>query len=101
MQSFSVPTSKVIGTNNPNLRKGWPSNFRIGIVLPFKNGEVAGVDTFLGSFDRYVNVSRNIGSYYLTRESCFGDLISHLSFGGRCYLPHGTVAITVASALEQ
>ena len=41
-------------------RKGWPRNFRIGIVLPFKNGEVAGVDTFLGSVDRYVNLALSV-----------------------------------------
>lgn len=36
-------------------RKDLPRNLRIGIALPFKNGEVEGVDAFLGSVDRYLN----------------------------------------------
>jgi hypothetical protein len=38
-------------------RRNWPRNFRIGIALPFANGEVEGVDTFLRSADRYVNLT--------------------------------------------
>lgn len=41
-------------------RKGLPRNFTIGIALPFKNGEVAGVDHFLGTIDRYVKLTFSV-----------------------------------------
>ena len=37
-------------------RRDPPANLRIGIALPFKNGAVEGVDTFMAGFDRYVNL---------------------------------------------
>jgi hypothetical protein len=41
-------------------RKDLPGNFTIGIALPFENGEVAGVDHFLGTLDRYVNLTLSV-----------------------------------------
>lgn len=41
-------------------RKDLPDNLKIGLVLPFKNGAVEGVDTFVGSVDRYLNLIRSV-----------------------------------------
>jgi hypothetical protein len=41
-------------------RQDLPANFRIGIVLPFTNGEVEGVDNFLGDIDRYVKLALSV-----------------------------------------
>ena len=37
-------------------RKDPPANLSIGITLPFKNGAVEGVDTFMTAVDRYVDL---------------------------------------------
>lgn len=41
-------------------RKDLPENLKIGIVLPFNNGEVRGVDSFLDSVDPYLNLALSV-----------------------------------------
>jgi len=37
-------------------RRGFPKNFSIGIVLPFKDGKVENIDGFLNNIERYKNL---------------------------------------------
>ena len=46
-------------------RKDLPKNLRVGIALPFKDGEVGGVDSFLSEIDRYLKLVRSVP--WLTR----------------------------------
>jgi hypothetical protein len=75
MQLFVIEQAEVSSSHNLDFGQEWingdpgvenlqvslerqdsPANLRIGVVFPFKNGTVKGVDTFMASFDRYVNL---------------------------------------------
>jgi hypothetical protein len=78
-ETYSVESAEIDSTHNVDFGKEWvkgdsgvknlqavlkrkdlPENFQIGIVLPFNNGEVRGVDSFLGGVDHYLNLALSV-----------------------------------------
>lgn len=78
-QAYSVESAEVDGTHGVDFGKEWvngssfednlqatlkrkdlPGNFQIGIALPFKAGEVKGVDAFTRGADQYLDLALSV-----------------------------------------